>query len=37
MFYNFVDVDVKPCLSYLMFLLAKFKTRKSKVVFAKEN
>jgi hypothetical protein len=37
MLYNFVDVvDVRPCLSNLMFLLAKFKTRKPKVV-AKEN
>jgi hypothetical protein len=32
MFYNFVDVDVRPCLSDLMFLLAKFKRRKPKVV-----
>jgi hypothetical protein len=31
-FYNFVDVvDVRPCLFDLMFLLAKFKTRKPKV------
>jgi hypothetical protein len=33
MFYNFVDVvDVRPCLSNLMFLLEKFKRRKPKVV-----
>jgi hypothetical protein len=33
MFYNFVEVvDAKPCLSNLMFLLAKFKRRKPKVV-----
>jgi hypothetical protein len=38
MFYNFVDVvDVRPCLFDLMFLLEKFKTRKPKVVVAKEN
>jgi len=37
MFYNFVDVvDGRPCLFDLMFLLAKFKIRKPKVV-AKEN
>jgi hypothetical protein len=37
MLYNFVDVvDVRSCLSNLMFLLANFKTRKPKVV-AKEN
>jgi len=33
MFYNFVDVvDVRPCLFDIMFLLAKFKRRKPKVV-----
>jgi hypothetical protein len=33
MLYNFVDVvDVRPCLSNLMFLLANFKTRKFQVV-----
>jgi hypothetical protein len=38
MFYNFVHVvDVRPCLSDLMFLLEKLKTRKLKVVAAKEN
>jgi len=33
MFYNFVDVvDVRPCPFDIMFLLAKFKRRKPKVV-----
>jgi len=33
MFYDFVDVvDVRPCLFDIMFLLAKFKRRKPKVV-----
>jgi len=33
MFYDFVDVvDVGPCLFDIMFLLAKFKRRKPKVV-----
>jgi hypothetical protein len=36
MFYNFVDVDVGPCLFDLMFFMANFKSRKPKVV-AKEN
>jgi hypothetical protein len=38
MFYNFVDVvDARPCLSDLMFLLEKLKTRKPKVVVGKET
>jgi hypothetical protein len=38
MLYNFVDVvDVRPCLFDLIFLLAKFKRRKSKVVVVEEN
>jgi hypothetical protein len=38
MFYNFVNVvDVRPCMSDIMFLLAKFKKRKFKVVVVEKN